>query len=1045
MEPDIRVRPESDPVVLELKQAGGEDQGELVLLVWGAAGKTQDLRLQAELGVLPADAGEFRFTVGEVVWEELSDDPDEPVRGRIPITCQGGTEGREARTSLTVTLSLGDEVIWQGDVGLIAAVDHVLPSWEALLEEYETLQPSWKKELREAVEQAGPAGGDKLKALYGVVHRHGREGDGLAAICLSGGGIRSATFNLGVLQGLAKIGLLQRFHYLSSVSGGGYIASWLGGWIHRAGGLDRIEGQLQGGQPDPARPEVEELSHLRQYSNYLTPRLGFLSADTWTLAAIVVRNLMLNLLVIVPLPAAVLAVPLLALSRPPRWWDLGPDTLYWIGAVLAGTALFSMSLLRASARAPRRSGDQRPKPPSFLLRGLVPLLASTPFVLLAIARYGERNPDHYLHTREVIVRCLIWSILVPMVAFLLSVPSQKRIMGRQRSSLKADLFALLLSGGVEALIYVGVLKGWIPWLLDRPRLYVILGPGLILGPMLLGKTLFVAFSSVVEGTRYSSELGDADREWWARWSGWTLLVGLLWIGASALVLYAPFLLHTAIAKVSAAIAAGGLGGLTSFLGKSGKTSAKQEGQEKAASPWRGVVMAFAAPLFCLALLLLISAGTQEILRALFSDGPSTAVQPFRGEALALLGVIVGLLAAGMAMGMFVNVNRFSLQAMYRNRLVRAYLGASNRHRRPNLFTGFDPADNLRLHWLHDNRPLPVVNMALNLVGGEDLAWQQRKAESFTATPLHCGSGCLGFRRSQIYGGEQGISVGTAVATSGAAANPNMGYNSSPSITFIMALFNARLGIWLGNPGPPGERTYTRSAPGNSARLAFAEAFGWTDDRHPYVNLSDGGHFDNLGLYEMVRRRCRFIVVGDAGRDPACAFDDLGNAIRKIRIDFGISVEFEKTIRIFPKRVGEPDSAARYCALGRIRYDAVDGEGNFGTLIYIKPAICGAESYDIYNYARSSQDFPHETTADQWFDETQFESYRALGRQTLLTIAGSEREMTLERFAVRVGEYILKGRETGIVVEPAAAPAVEPAIPPELLPQPGDGGEPALPA
>ena len=1004
MEPDIRVRPEADPVVLELKQAGGEDRSELVLLVWGAAEKTQDVRLETQLEA-PVSAEEFRFTVGEATWEKLSDDLDEPVRWRVPVACQGGVEGREAAARLVWKLSRGEEVIGQGNVRLIASVNHVLPSWEALLEEYETLQPSWNDELREAVEKAGPADRDKLRALFDVVHRHGREGDGLAALCLSGGGIRSATFNLGVLQGLAKIGLLRRFQYLSSVSGGGYIASWLGGWIHRAGGLERIERQLQGGQPDPARPEAEEISHLRQYSNYLTPRLGLLSADSWTLAAIVVRNLMLNLLVIVPLLAAALAVPLLALARPPRWWDPGPDSLYRIGVVLMGLALFSMSLLRASARAPE---TEDAKPPRFLLRGLGPLLASAPFLLLAIARYGERHPGHFLHTPEVILRCLILTIAVPTIAFLLSVPSQRRIMGRQQSSLKADLFALLLSGLVEALIYVGVLKGWVPWLLDRPRLFVILGPGLLFGPILLGKTLFVAFSSVVEGARYSSELGDADREWWARWSGWTLLSTLLWIGGSALVLYAPLLLQTAIAKVSAAIAAGGLGGVTSFLGKSGNTPAKQEGPAQASSPWRGVVMALAAPLFCLALLLLISAGTQEILRALpvaWTGSAGAAPNPFRGDALALLAAVAVLAAAGAFMGMFVNVNRFSLQAMYRNRLVRAYLGASNRHRRPNLFTGFDPADNLRLHWLHDNRPLPVVNMALNLVGGEDLAWQQRKAESFTATPFHCGSGCLGFRRSQIYGGEQGISLGTAVATSGAAANPNMGYNSSPAITFIMALFNARLGIWLGNPGPPGERTYTRSAPGNSARLALSEAFGWTDGRHPYVNLSDGGHFDNLGLYEMVRRRCRFIVVGDTGRDPSCAFDDLGNAIRKIRIDFGISIEFEKTIRIFPKSPGKPDSAARYCALGRIRYDSVDGEGSFGTLIYIKPAICGIESYDIYNYARSSQDFPHETTADQWFDETQFESYRALGREALLTIAGSERQMTLERFVERVREYI----------------------------------------
>src|SRR6185295_9910671 len=154
-------------------------------------------------------------------------------------------------------------------------------------------------------------------------------------------------------------------------------------------------------------------------------------------------------------------------------------------------------------------------------------------------------------------------------------------------------------------------------------------------------------------------------------------------------------------------------------------------------------------------------------------------------------------------GRFVNVNRFSLQAMYRNRLVRAYLGASNPRRQPNLFTGFDPDDNLRLHELRDNRPFPVIGAALNLVAGQDLAWQQRKAECFTASPLHCGAARLGYRRSQAFGGENGISLGTAVATSGAAANPNMGYHSSPAVTFIMTLFNARLGVWLGNPGPLG--------------------------------------------------------------------------------------------------------------------------------------------------------------------------------------------------------------------------------------------------
>lgn len=1043
MEPrTIRVRPESDPVVLELKEAGGEDQRELVLLVWGVTGRMPALDLKTEL---VSAGGAVRFEVGNIVWEEPSADPDEPVRGLIELSGKGGEEGKEATARLRLVLSLDGAEVWRGEVGLIAAVNHVLPSWEALLEEYEALRPAWSADLRQAVADAGPCDSDKLKALYALVHERGRAGDDLAAVCLSGGGIRSATFNLGILQGLAKIGLIGRFDYLSSVSGGGYIASWLSGWMQRVGGLDRIASQLQGGQPDPARPEAPEISHLRQYSNYLTPKVGALSADTWTLASIVLRNLLLNLLVLVPLVAAMLALPLFAISRPPQWWDPGPDLLFWIGVVFGGFSLFSMSLLRASATSPKdtEAGDS-----PFLLLGLVPLLISAPFILLAVARYGERHPGHSLNTSEVIVRCLVWSIAVPIVAFVLSVPAQKPVMGRQRASLRTDLLALLGSGLVEAAVYVGVLKGLVPALLDTPGLFVILGPGLLFGPILLGKTLFIAFSSVIEGSRYPSDLGDADREWWARWSGWVMLSALLWMGGSALVLYAPFLLDETFDKISAAIAAGGLGAVTSFLGKSGTTSAKGE-EGKKGSGWRGVALALAAPLFCLTLLLLISAGTQQLLRSLPQEwtgsvGPAT--QHFRGDAMTVLAAIAVLAGIGSFMGMFVNVNRFSLQAMYRNRLVRAYLGASNRHRRPNRFTGFDPADNLRMHWLRDNRPLPVVNMALNLVSGQDLAWQQRRAESFTATPFHCGSGRLGYRRSQMYGGGGGgISLGTAVATSGAAANPNMGYHSSPAIGFIMSIFNARLGIWLGNPGLEGRKTYTRSAPGNSARLALAEAFGKTDGQHPYVNLSDGGHFENLGLYEMVRRRCRFIVVCDAGNDPTCAFDDLGNVIRKVRVDFGISIEFERNINIFPKPATRAEETARYCAVGRIRYDAVDGDGRVGTLIYIKPSICHTESYDIYNYARSSKDFPHESTADQWFDETQFESYRALGRETLLTIAGSERQTTVERFTARAEEYILKGRQTPLPVSLPVVAAVEAPAAAPILPPPGsEGGAPTLP-
>jgi hypothetical protein len=206
----------------------------------------------------------------------------------------------------------------------------------------------------------------------------------------------------------------------------------------------------------------------------------------------------------------------------------------------------------------------------------------------------------------------------------------------------------------------------------------------------------------------------------------------------------------------------------------------------------------------------------------------------------------------------------------------------------------------------------------------------------------------------------------------------MGYTSSPVTALLLTLFNVRLGWWLGNPGIAGNDTFRLAEPRFSFRPLLAEALGLTDDRSPYVYLSDGGHFDNLGLFEMVLRRCRLIVVSDAGADPYYQFPDLGNAVRKIRIDLGIPIEFTP-VQIRRRKDGTLDKDGRYCALGRIRYSAVDGEAApDGIVICIKPAIYGAEPQDVLNYAARKKAFPQETTLDQFFGESQFESYRQLG-------------------------------------------------------------------
>jgi hypothetical protein len=235
----------------------------------------------------------------------------------------------------------------------------------------------------------------------------------------------------------------------------------------------------------------------------------------------------------------------------------------------------------------------------------------------------------------------------------------------------------------------------------------------------------------------------------------------------------------------------------------------------------------------------------------------------------------------------------------------------------------------------------------------------------------------------VYGGAKGISLGSAITISGAAASPNMGYHSSPLVTFVLTLLNVRLGAWLGNPGKAGDHSFQLGYPDSSVRPIIDEAFGLTNDSRPYVYLSDGGHFENLGLYEMVLRRCHYIVAIDAGEDPQCSFADLGESVRKIRIDFGISIEFDE-INIFPRDCDVAQSQkGRNCAIGRICYSGLDGPTvPDGILIYIKPACYGDEPRDIYEYFKRSTTFPHESTSDQFFSESQFESYRMLGAYTM---------------------------------------------------------------
>jgi hypothetical protein len=409
----------------------------------------------------------------------------------------------------------------------------------------------------------------------------------------------------------------------------------------------------------------------------------------------------------------------------------------------------------------------------------------------------------------------------------------------------------------------------------------------------------------------------------------------------------------------------------------------------------------------------------------------------------LLATAALCFAGGMAMSWRVDINLFSLYGFYRNRLTRCYLGATRSpNRQPQPFTGFDPDDDLALHrlgrisgggHLESQRPYHIVNTALNLVHGKDLEWQQRKAASFTFTPKFCGfelpptsdsggqadpaartqmeqedasrrahsldsnaqrdadrsgppvRGC--FRPTARTMDQEGARLGVALAISGAAASPNMGYHSSPALAFLMTVFNVRLGRWCGNPVDAS--AWTRPGPLVAAWRLVRELLGLTTSTSRYVYLSDGGHFENLGLYELVRRRCRFVVACDAGQDQNLTFEDLGNAIRKCYADLGVPIE----LNVAPLRPrGEEQRSEWHCAVGAIRYDLRDPDAVPGVLLYLKPSLIGDEPADVLHYASTDPTFPHQTTNDQWFDESQFESYRKLGYHIGKCVLGNAKEM-----------------------------------------------------
>jgi hypothetical protein len=1030
-----------------------------------------------------------------------------------------------------------------------------------------------------------------------------------AALCCSGGGIRSATFCLGVIQAFANYDVaagklrgkaaaiahgseqpgtaapaqqaddgsksdthenikpetsaLRYFHYLSTVSGGGYVGSWLSSWRSRSS-FDTIVKNLTR-RPYGADIEPPEISWLRAYSNYLTPQLGITSADGWAAGAILIRNLILNWLVIIPiLCVALLLMKLIATGG--TWFahTVRDERVLWLATAGAVFLVITQSFTN-SHRPPRRTEEVGPDPGLYFWVALVcAFLSAVCFTTFFSSRWFlECFADRVGGASAWLTAALgslhigfgwvpDWvSLDLKAKFFLLTAIAGALIYA-------AGWFAGLIAGRVVCLIFGPIsmsqftrgLVDWLRWaasglvyggmvglgvyLLWRlgpypatPRnvrcllIAAILGVPWIMMSQLVAEIVFSGLSS--DETR-----ADADREWLGRAAGWLATLTVTWAILAFLVLAGGYIVEDAVdLGHQTLVKAGGIVGVlsaivTAALGGSAKTPAKSssDDQGSVSAIAYNIALGLAGPLFVAVLIIVLSAGLDNLLigdalvrkMQLIGDEINPAST---GTMLAWLGIGLAVAAVvGLLASICVNINRFSLHALYRNRLTRCYLGASNDKRNPDRFSGFDFHDNLCVHQVWP--PLPgkgenplslfhVVNIALNVVSTKRLAWQERKAESFTVSPLHCGAAYLGFRASEDYGGQSegraeakaaeaeaeaeaakaeaeaakaeaeaeaakakvkaaqakvkakaakaeaeakakaaeaakvdsGLSLGTAMAISGAAVSPNMGYHSSPSMALLLTLLNVRLGWWLGNPGGAGENTYKEEGPKLAAGPLLVEALGKTTDQSRYVYLSDGGHFENLGLYEMVRRRCRLIVLIDAGCDADFAFEDLGNAVRKIYIDLGVRITFDKLgelknrpspkslsramrdaaaharVQAVQKPEGEPPKPPGkppYHAVGVIHYkeadriSAKDPEhkgADDGYILYIKPAYHGSEkNAGVRSYAIANPTFPHEATADQWFTESQLESYRSLGLEIAAYILH------------RAGDVVLGDDETG---------------------------------
>lgn len=743
-------------------------------------------------------------------------------------------------------------------------------------------------------------------------------------LALSGGGIRSATFNLGLLQALAGRGLLERFDYLATVSGGGYAGGFWTRWRKArqacGGGVMNRFPQCEGvaapggaGKGPREIREPREVRHLREFSRFLMPRSG-LNAEFWSAVATILSGLVPSLLA-----ASTVIFGTMVLWAGLSMLLLGDGLVPWVpGVVLVGAV---GTVFGAALRHEVR--------------------------LEVVERAGDGSRRY--------ARCFLYGTVLATgagAAALYWMPGSGLDAGTGFTLAKVDAGTLFRPS-------VALLWAWVAMALIQ------------LG---LGRWRPQEWRRKEAGSRLAVEAawGRAMGQLLSLVSWWSALAGIWWLAGETLASKGAL----GVGKLSA-----GTAGATMLFYLLRDWLRKPKEETHGSRVWDLVLAKLGGVGRMKSVATSLLANGIVVLGLLSAAVSLRTMEP--EQPLAKLGLLlVGCLAMLLTVLAMFDPAALGLHEFYRGRVARCFLGAGR--------VGVPSSDSADgacaeersvVERAEDDMPLRAdTGLPLHLVC---CAANQTTDEDQLAT-LHRGARSVTLSRFGIAWGDHwaaadGLRLSSALTASAAAFNSLMGERTmrlGRAVPFVMTALNLRLGLWVRNPAqPPPALRLSELIPGlQFLRELFGQA-RCTEGRgaSTYLHLSDGGHFENLALYELIRRHCRYIVVADAGEDAQYAFDDFGRATRRVREDFGVEIEIE----LGQLRPGEDGRSRQHLAVGVIHYDGVVGTDK-GTIVYFKPTLTGDEPPDVEQYRRGNPEFPHQSTGDQFFDEAQFESYRRLG-------------------------------------------------------------------